>query len=87
MLLLVAVGGIVWEAARRLGDPAAVGGSTMIGVVAAGVAVNGATALMLMAGRRHDLNVRGAFLHTVADAAVSAGVVAAGVGILWTGRA
>jgi len=65
MLLLVAVGGIVWEAVRRLGEPAAVSGPTMIGVAAAGVLINGATALMLMKGGKHDLNVRGAFLHMV----------------------
>ena len=77
MLLLVAVGGIVWEAVRRLGEPAAVSGPTMIGVAAAGVLINGATALMLMRGRKHDLNVRGAYLHMVADAGVSVGVVLA----------
>jgi cobalt-zinc-cadmium efflux system protein len=87
MLLLVAVGGIVWEAVRRLGEPAAVSGPMMIGVAAAGVLINGATALMLMKGRKHDLNVRGAFLHMVADAAVSVGVVLAGVGMWWTGWA
>ncbi|WP_439627704.1 cation diffusion facilitator family transporter [Gemmata sp.] len=87
MLLLVAVGGILWEAARRLAEPAAVGGPTMIGVAAAGVVINGATALMLMTGGKRDLNVRGAFLHMVADAAVSVGVVLAGVGMWCTGWA
>jgi len=84
MLLLVAVGGIVWEAVRRLAEPAAVGGPMMIGVAAAGVLINGATALMLMRGGKHDLNVRGAYLHMVADAGVSVGVVLAGVGMWWT---
>ncbi|QDU20995.1 cation diffusion facilitator family transporter [Urbifossiella limnaea] len=87
MLLLVAVGGIVWEAVCRLGEPVAVGGPTMIGVAAAGVLINGATALMLMRGRQADLNVRGAYLHMVADAGVSVGVVLAGVGMWWTGWA
>lgn len=87
MLLLVAVGGIVWEAVRRFGEPAVVSGPTMIGVAAAGVLINGATALMLVRGGKHDLNVRGAFLHMVADAGVSVGVVLAGIGMWWTGWA
>lgn len=62
MLLLVAVGGIEWEAVRRLAEPAAFGGPTIIGVAAAGVLINGATALMLLKGRTHDLNVRGVHL-------------------------
>jgi len=85
MLLLVAVGGIAWEAVRRISEPADVSGPLMIGVAAAGVLINGATALMLMKGRQNDLNVRGAFLHMVADAVVSVGVVIAGIGMLWTG--
>ncbi len=56
-------------------------------VAAIGVAVNAATALLFFAGRRHDLNVRGAFLHMAADAAVSAGVVAAGLVMRATGWA
>jgi cobalt-zinc-cadmium efflux system protein len=87
MLLLVAVGGIVWEAVRRLGEPSAVGSPTVIGVAAAGVLINGATALMLMRGRKADLNVRGAYLHMVADAGVSVGVVLGGIGMWWTGWA
>jgi cobalt-zinc-cadmium efflux system protein len=87
MLLLVAVGGIVWEAVRRLAEPAAASGPMMIGVAAAGVLINGATALRLMRGRTHDLNVRGAYLHMVADAGVSVGVVLAGIGMWWTGWA
>ena len=87
MLLLVAVGGIVWEAVRRLAEPTAVSGPMMIGVAAVGVLINGATALMLMRGRKADLNVRGAYLHMVADAGVSVGVVLAGIGMWWTGWA
>jgi cobalt-zinc-cadmium efflux system protein len=57
----------------------------IIGVALAGVVANVATALMLMKGREHDLNLRGAFLlHMVADATVSVGVVVAGQGMLWT---
>ncbi|MEJ0074383.1 MAG: cation diffusion facilitator family transporter [Alphaproteobacteria bacterium] len=83
--LLVATGGIAWEAIRRLSDPGEVAGGTVIIVAAAGIAVNGVSAWLLMAGRKGDLNIRGAFLHLVGDAAVSAAVVVAGVVILLTG--
>jgi cobalt-zinc-cadmium efflux system protein len=85
LLLLVGVGGIVWEAIQRLHDPPHVEGATVIWVAALGIAVNGATALLFMSGQKEDLNVRGAFLHMAADAAVSAGVMLAGGVILFTG--
>ena len=86
-LLLVALGAILVETLRRLGDPQPVAGWTMIAVAAAGIVVNTATALLFVRGRKTDLNIRGAFLHMAADAAVSAGVVVAGVLVLWTGKA
>jgi cobalt-zinc-cadmium efflux system protein len=86
VLLLVACGAIVWEAVGRFREPAAVGGPLMIAVAAIGVAINTLTALLFLRGHR-DANVRGAFLHMAADAAVSAGVVVAGVAILATGLA
>jgi cobalt-zinc-cadmium efflux system protein len=52
-----------------------------------GIVVNTATALLFLKGRKHDLNVRSAFLHMAADAAVSAGVVAAGFAVMRTGAA
>jgi cobalt-zinc-cadmium efflux system protein len=85
MLLLLATGGIAWEAIRRLQQPAPVEGTMVIWVAAVGVAVNLGTALMFMRGRRSDLNVRAAFVHMAADAVVSAGVIVAGVAILYTG--
>ena len=85
LLLLVGVGAIVWEAIRRFGDPPSVEGGTVIWVAALGIAVNGATALLFMSGQKQDLNVRGAFLHMAADAAVSAGVMLSGWIILVTG--
>ncbi|HTO81374.1 MAG TPA: cation diffusion facilitator family transporter [Methylomirabilota bacterium] len=86
LVLLVVIGGIAWEAIRRLGAPEPVAGRTVIVVAAIGIAINGLTALLFAAGRKGDINIRGAFLHMVADAAVSAGVVAAGLAILFTGR-
>jgi cobalt-zinc-cadmium efflux system protein len=87
VLLLVAAGGIAWEAVRRLWEPEPVAGLTVVAVAAAGVIVNAATAFLFMAGSKHDLNVRGAFLHMAADAGVSAGVVVAGLVIRYTGWA
>jgi cobalt-zinc-cadmium efflux system protein len=85
ILLLVSIGAIAWEAIRRITQPEPVLGLTMIWVAAAGVLVNGVTAWMFVGGRKSDLNIRGAFLHMAADAAVSAGVVLAGFVILKTG--
>ena len=85
IILLVAIGGIGWEAIRRFNHPLNVVGATMIWVAAIGVVINGITALLFMSGRRIDLNIRGAFLHMAADAGVSAGVVLVGIGIIETG--
>ena len=85
IFLLVAVGGITWEAVRRFHDPTPVAGGTVMWVAGLGIAINTATALLFMSGRKGDLNVKGAFLHMAADAAVSAGVVVAGAVIAYTG--
>ena len=85
ILLLMAVGGITWEAIRRFGHPGEVGGKTVMIVAAIGILVNGATAILFFRGRHHDLNIRGAFLHMAADAAVSVGVVVVGLVIALTG--
>src|SRR3954471_22138681 len=85
VLLLVVVGGITVEAIRRFARPEAVAGGTVMAVAAIGIVINGATALLFMAGRKHDLNVKGAYLHMVADAAVSLGVVMAAFAIRLTG--
>jgi cobalt-zinc-cadmium efflux system protein len=84
LLLLVGVGAIVWEAINRFSDPPRVEGGTVIWVAALGIVINGATALLFMSGQKQDLNVRGAFLHMAADAAVSAGVMLSGWVILLT---
>ncbi len=84
LILLVAVGAIAWEAIGRFHDPRPVAGMTVIIVAAIGIVINTATALLFMRGH-DDLNIRGAFLHMAADAAVSAGVVIAGLAIMYTG--
>lgn len=85
LLLLIAVGLIASEAIQRLVYPAPVAGGTIILVATIGILVNGATAMLFARGRKGDINIRGAYLHMAADAAVSAGVVIAGAAILWTG--
>lgn len=84
ILLLVAVGGITWEAIRRFANPGETNGQTVLVVAALGIVINGMTALLFSRGRKHDLNIMGAFLHMAADAAVSAGVVIAGLIIIFT---
>ncbi len=78
-LLLVAIGAIALEAVQRLVRPEPVDGRTMIAVAAVGIVINTATALLFLSGRKHDLNIRGAFIHMAADALVSAGVVVSGL--------
>jgi cobalt-zinc-cadmium efflux system protein len=85
IILLVVTGGLAWEAVSRFAHPAPVEGGVMAWVAGIGILVNGATALLFLRGRNRDLNIRAAFLHMVADALVSAGVVAAGVTIALTG--
>lgn len=85
-LLMLALGAILVETLRRLADPAPVAGGLVMAVAAVGILVNAGTALLFLKGRKNDLNIRAAFLHMAADAAVSAGVVCAGLAILLTGR-
>ncbi len=85
LLIMGAVGAVTWEAIGRIGAPSAIDGRTMIIVAAIGVVINGVCAGLFFVGRHADANIRGAFLHLVADAAVSVGVVFAGVVVLWTG--
>ena len=87
LLLLVAMGSLVWEALQRLQSPEPVAGVTIMVVAGIGIVVNTATALLFMRGRETDLNIRGAFLHMAADALVSVGVVVVGALALWFGWA
>jgi cobalt-zinc-cadmium efflux system protein len=86
LFLLLAVGAIAAEATRRLFNPAEAQAETMIWVAAVAIGVNVLTALLFARGRSRDLNVRAAFQHMAADAAVSAAVVFAGLIILKTGQ-
>jgi len=88
IILLLAVGFIVIGIINRLSKPIAINTTSVIYVAAAGVVVNGFTAWLFLKGKKHDLNIRSAFVHFIADALVSLGVVVAGfimalTGIIW----
>src|SRR5213075_76747 len=85
VILLVVVGGITVEAIRRLAQPEEVAGGTVMAVATIGIVINTISAWLFMAGRKRDLNLKGAFLHMAGDAAVSAGVVIAAFAMNMTG--
>lgn len=85
VLLLVAVGAIAWEAVGRFARPAPVQGGIVMLVAAIGVAINGLSAILFIKGSKHDINLKGAFLHLAADAVVSLGVVITGFVVVRTG--
>jgi cobalt-zinc-cadmium efflux system protein len=85
LLLLAAVVGICWEAVLRLRHPEPIASGTVMLVAGVGILINGLTAWLFHSGSKSDLNVRGAFLHMAADAAVSAGVVLAALAMSYTG--
>lgn len=86
VLLFGAVIAIGWDAIDKLENPQPVGGKQVMIVAGIGVVINTFTALLFMKGQKHDLNIRGAFLHMAADAGVSLGVVISGMLILLTGK-
>ena len=85
VLLVLGTGGLVWEAVLRLQGPEPIAGAVVLAVALAGVVVNGLTAWLLHAGHEHDLNMKGAYLHMLGDAAVSVAVAVAGAVFLATG--
>ena len=85
IILLVVTGGIAWEALWRISHPAPVASTVIIWVAAAGILVNGVTALLFATGRPRDLNLKSVFVHMAADTFVTAAVVAAGIAIWLTG--
>nr|WP_272209876.1 cation diffusion facilitator family transporter [Marinicella sp. W31]MDC2875710.1 cation diffusion facilitator family transporter [Marinicella sp. W31] len=85
IILIVAVGAISWEAIGRFRTPEPIETGIVIWVALAGVLVNGFTAWLFASGRKSDINIRGAYLHMAADAAVTVGVIIAALVIGWTG--
>jgi cobalt-zinc-cadmium efflux system protein len=84
MLLMAACGGIAWEAVQQLVHPDPVAGLTVSVVAGVGILVNGFSAWLFMSGSKDDINIRGAYLHMAADAAISLGVLIAGVIVRYT---
>lgn len=87
MLLMAATGAIAWNAVEQLMAPRPVQGLTVSVVAGVGIAVNGISAWLFMKGSKDDLNIRGAYLHLAADAAISLGVLVAGLLVMYTGWA
>ena len=85
LFLLLVMGGIAWEAIRRLSEPVAVQGYIVMAVAGTAIVLNGISAWLFAPGRHGDVNIRGAFLHMLSDAFVSLGVVVAGGLIVLTG--
>ena len=85
LLIVLAVGIVGWEAIARFRAPSAMNGGLVAIVAAIGVLINFFSARLFAAGRHNDLNQRGAYLHLLGDAAVSAGVVVAGLVVRQTG--
>lgn len=85
VILLVAVGIIIVESIHKIRHPEPVDGELVSWTAGVGIIVNGVTAWMLMKDQKHDLNIRGAFLHMASDTLVSLGVVIAGIIISFTG--
>jgi cobalt-zinc-cadmium efflux system protein len=84
MFLLFACGAIAWEAIMRFTQPPEVAGLTVSVVAFIGIIINGFSAWLFMSGSKNDLNIRGAYLHMVADAAISVGVAVSGIIIIYT---
>ena len=87
LILMMACGAILWEAVQRFHSPAPVAGVTVAVVAGIGVLVNGISAWLFMAGSKDDINIRGAYQHMAADAAISLGVVISGLAIMASGWA
>lgn len=84
VFLLLSIGVIAWEALKRLDNPQPIEAGVMMWVGAVGILINGGTAWLFMSGSKSDLNIRGAFLHMAADAAITLGVVLTGLAIMLT---
>lgn len=87
LLIVLGMGIVVWEAVQRFDSALVPVGDTIVLVAGAGVVVNTVSAYLLQRDSAHDLNIRGAYMHLVGDAAVSVGVMVAGLAIRLTGAA
>jgi len=85
LVLLFVTGGVAWESVRRFATPEPIAGKTVIIVALVGVVVNGASAALFLRDKESDLNVKSAFTHLAADAALALGVAISGGVMLATG--
>ena len=85
VILFVAIGAIIWESFHRINQPVVIEGIPIAITAGIGIVINAVSALLFFKDQSHDLNVRGAYLHLMADAAVSLGVVVSGLLILFFG--
>lgn len=85
IILLVAIGAITVESIHKFSNPVSIDGTAVSWTAGIGIIINGLTAWLLMKNQKHDLNVRGAFLHMAADTLVSVGVLVSGLIINYTG--
>jgi cobalt-zinc-cadmium efflux system protein len=83
-ILLVSIGAILYESIHRLIQPEPLPGKTISIVAAIGIVINAVTALLFFRNRESDLNIKGAFLHLMSDAVVSAALVVGGIIIVYT---
>jgi cobalt-zinc-cadmium efflux system protein len=79
VVLFVAIGGIIWESINRLQHPVVISGTPVAIIAGVGILINSISAMLFFRDKESDLNVKGAYLHLMADAAVSLGVVVSGV--------
>ncbi|SBO09146.1 Cadmium, cobalt and zinc/H(+)-K(+) antiporter [Vibrio mediterranei] len=85
VVLYLALGSVAWEALRRFSDQPEVSSSAIMAIAAVGVGVNGITAWMFAKSRQDDLNMKGMFVHMMADTGVSVGVIVSSLTIMMTG--
>lgn len=83
VVLLIAIGILGYEAFTRILKPKPVEGGVIAWVAAIGIVVNSVSAYLFFR-QKHELNSRAAYLHLLADALVSLGVVVAGIVISYT---
>ena len=85
VILLISIGAIAYAAIQRFSNPVPLPGKTIALVAGIGIVVNFITAFLFMKNQKHDLNVKSAYLHMLADGLVSVGIMAGGFIIYFTG--
>lgn len=84
LLIIGASGFILAEAIEKIQHPVPIAGNTLMIVAGIGILVNTGTALLFIKGQKEDLNIKGAYLHMAADAAVTVGVLIGGLVMKYT---